>query len=113
MERVYLEDWLYNAGIAGFLNINSHLWEIKNKELVSKDESILRFGENFIEFDRKIFDGFAERFFDYAFKEYMNLFNHTERLKRLKETKLKELETSFNNKNEKEAKKIWKEITKS
>ncbi|WP_029521652.1 type I-B CRISPR-associated protein Cas8b1/Cst1 [Persephonella sp. KM09-Lau-8] len=70
MEKVYLGDWLYNAGIVGFLNINSHLWEIKDKRLVSKNENLLKFGDNYIEFDRKIFDGFAERFFDYAFNQY-------------------------------------------
>ncbi len=113
MERVYLGDWLYNAGIVGFLNINSHLWDVKDKKLISKDENLLKFGDNYIEFDRKIFDGFAERFFDYSSKEYMSLFNHIGKLKKLKETKLKELEISFNSKNEKEAKKVWKEITKS
>jgi CRISPR-associated protein Cst1 len=74
MERVYLGDWLYNAGILGFLNINSHLWELRTvgdkKELISKDESLLRFGDNYIEFDRKIFEGFSERFFNYAFNQY-------------------------------------------
>ena len=113
MEKVYLGDWLYNAGIVGFLNINSHLWEVKDERLISKDENLLKFGDNYIEFDKKIFNHFAERFFDYAFKEYMSLFNHIGRLKNLKETKLKELENSFNSKNEKEAKKVWKEITKS
>ncbi|WP_029520046.1 type I-B CRISPR-associated protein Cas8b1/Cst1 [Persephonella sp. IF05-L8] len=70
MERVYLGDWLYNAGIVGFLNINSHLWEIKDKRLVSKNENLLKFSDNYIEFNRKIFDGFAKRFFDYAFNQY-------------------------------------------
>lgn len=113
MERVYLGDWLYNAGIVGFLNINRHLWDTKDEKLVSKDENLLKFGDNYIEFDRKIFDGFAERFFDYAFNQYMKLFNHIERLKNLKETKLKKLENLLNNKNEKEAKKVWTEIIKS
>ncbi|SMO32240.1 CRISPR-associated protein Cst1 [Balnearium lithotrophicum] len=74
MERVYLGDWLYNAGILGFLNINSHLWKLRtvgdNQELISKDESLLRFGDNYIEFDRKIFEGFSEKFFNYAFNQY-------------------------------------------
>jgi CRISPR-associated protein Cst1 len=50
------------------------LWELRTvgdkKELISKDESLLRFGDNYIEFDRKIFEGFSERFFNYAFNQY-------------------------------------------
>jgi len=70
MEKVYLGDWLYNAGIIGFLKINNHLWDIKERKIVSKDEKVLRFTDNYIEFDRKIFEGFSERFFDYAFRQY-------------------------------------------
>ncbi|SMC08868.1 type I-B CRISPR-associated protein Cas8b1/Cst1 [Nitratiruptor tergarcus] len=74
MLKVYLGDWLYNASILGFLNINSYLWELKTigdkKELISQDENLLKFGDNYIEFDRKIFEGFSERFFDYAFNQY-------------------------------------------
>lgn len=74
MERVYLGDWLYNAGILGFLNINSYLWEFKTigdkQEFKSKNENLLKFGDNYIEFDKKIFDGFSERFFEYAFNQY-------------------------------------------
>ncbi|MDQ7056755.1 MAG: hypothetical protein Q9M89_10060 [Persephonella sp.] len=69
-DKVYLSDWLYNAGIVGFLKINDHLWEIKNEKIVSKDEDLLKIKDNYVEFDRKIFDGFAERFFDYAFNQY-------------------------------------------
>ncbi|WP_025209460.1 type I-B CRISPR-associated protein Cas8b1/Cst1 [Hippea sp. KM1] len=69
-ERVYIGDWLYNAGIVGFLNINSHLWELKEDRLLSKDKDVLYFGDNYIEFDRRIFEGFAKRFFDYAFEQY-------------------------------------------
>jgi len=70
MERVYLGDWLYNAGIIGFLKINKDLWEIKDKKLISKNEEILKFGDNYIEFNKKIFEGFSKRFFDYAFNQY-------------------------------------------
>ncbi len=92
MERVYLGDWLYNAGIVGFLNINSQLWEVKDKKLVSKDENLLKFGDNFIEFDRKIFDGFAERFFDYAFNQY----GRYENLLKLFEEYIEDLNNSEN-----------------
>jgi len=70
MEKVYLGDWLYNAGILGFLKLNNHLWELKSDKLISKDENLLKFGDNYLEFDRKIFDGFAKRFFNYAFNQY-------------------------------------------
>ncbi|WP_204305113.1 type I-B CRISPR-associated protein Cas8b1/Cst1 [Desulfurobacterium thermolithotrophum] len=70
MERIYLGDWLYNAGIVGFLKINSHLWKIGNGKLESTDEGLLKIGDNYIGIDRKIFEGFSKRFFDYAFKQY-------------------------------------------
>jgi CRISPR-associated protein Cst1 len=77
MEKVYLGDWLYNAGILGFLrilNTNTKIWEIETvgdkKIIKSLDESILKVGDNYIEFDRKIFEGFAKNFFDYAFQQY-------------------------------------------
>jgi hypothetical protein len=31
VSRIYLGDWLYNAGIVGFLRINNHLWDVKDK----------------------------------------------------------------------------------
>ena len=70
MIKVYLNDWLFNAGIVGFLKINSHLWQIKNNELLSLDENLLKFGDNFIEFDNEIFKRFSKRFFDFAFNQY-------------------------------------------
>ncbi|MBX0311506.1 MAG: type I-B CRISPR-associated protein Cas8b1/Cst1, partial [Sulfurihydrogenibium sp.] len=70
MEKIYLGDWLYNAGIVGFLRINSHLWDVKDKKLISKDENLLKIGDNYIEIDRKIFDGFTDRFFNYTFNLY-------------------------------------------
>lgn len=82
VSRIYLGDWLYNAGIVGFLRINSHLWYVKDTKLISKDENLLKIGDNYIEIDRKIFDGFTDRFFDYAF----NLYGRYDRkLKRFKE----------------------------
>jgi CRISPR-associated protein Cst1 len=82
MEKIYLGDWLYNAGIVGFLRINSHLWNVKDTKLISKDENLLKIGDNYIEIDRKIFDGFTDRFFDYAFNLYGR---HERKLKRFKE----------------------------
>jgi CRISPR-associated CXXC_CXXC protein Cst1 len=70
MEKIYLGDWLYNAGIVGFLRINNNLWDIKGEELISKDENLLKIGDNYIEIDREIFEGFTDRFFNYAFNLY-------------------------------------------
>ncbi|MFN8673045.1 MAG: type I-B CRISPR-associated protein Cas8b1/Cst1 [Candidatus Sericytochromatia bacterium] len=63
IERVYLGDWLFNAGIVGFLNIIS---EGKNIDEI-KDITI---GENYIEFDRKILTGFSQKYFETAFNQY-------------------------------------------
>jgi CRISPR-associated protein Cst1 len=70
MERIYLGDWLYNAGIVGFLRINNHLWYVKDEKLISKDENLLKIGDNYIEIDREIFDGFTDKFFNHAFSLY-------------------------------------------
>jgi CRISPR-associated protein Cst1 len=70
VSRIYLNDWLYNAGIVGFLRINNHLWEVKDEKLISKDENLLKIGDNYIEIDREIFNGFTDRFFNYTFSLY-------------------------------------------
>lgn len=80
-EKVYLGDWLYNAGIVGFLRMffkeDGYIIEddryplySKGRKLFSKDEDLLKIEDNYIEFDRKIFDGFADRFFDYTANLY-------------------------------------------
>jgi CRISPR-associated protein Cst1 len=83
MERIYLSDWLYNAGIVGFLRINNHLWEVKDEKLISKDENLLKIGDNYIEIDRNIFDGFTDRFFNYAFSIYSKYDTVLKQLRRL------------------------------
>jgi CRISPR-associated protein Cst1 len=83
MERIYLGDWLYNAGIVGFLRINNHLWEVKSEKLISRDESLLKIGDNYIEIDRKIFSGFTDRFFNYAFSLYSKYDVALQQLRRL------------------------------
>jgi CRISPR-associated protein Cst1 len=70
MEKIYLGDWLYNAGIVGFLRINNHLWEVKDEKLIPKDENLLKIEDNYIEINREIFDGFTDRFFNYTFSLY-------------------------------------------
>lgn len=83
MEKIYLGDWLYNAGIVGFLRINSHLWNVKDTKLISKDENLLKIGDNYIEIDRKIFDGFTDRFFNYTFSLYGKYYTVLKQLHRL------------------------------
>jgi CRISPR-associated protein Cst1 len=83
MEKIYLNDWLYNAGIVGFLRINNHLWEVRNEKLISKDESLLKIRDNYIEIDREIFDGFTDRFFNYAFSLYSKYYTVLEKLHNL------------------------------
>ena len=58
-EKVYLGDWLYNAGIIGFLRIVGY-----------ENNPYLEIGENYIEVDRKILEGFSLKYVDTAFKQY-------------------------------------------
>ncbi|MGC8869099.1 MAG: type I-B CRISPR-associated protein Cas8b1/Cst1, partial [Sulfurihydrogenibium sp.] len=108
-------DWLYNAGILGFLrilNTNTNLWEIETvgdeKKIKSSNEGILKFGDNYIEFDRKIFEGFAKNFFDYAFQQYgkydryLKLFNeYLEKINQNIPIPASELESIYKDLNEK------------
>ena len=68
MERVYLHDWFYNAGIVGLLRA-------LGGERVSGDELLdfsgrrvegVRIGENFIEVDRGLFDNFGFKYYKTA-----------------------------------------------
>ncbi|KYO67322.1 type I-B CRISPR-associated protein Cas8b1/Cst1 [Thermovenabulum gondwanense] len=63
MERVYLSDWAYNAGIIGFLEI------ILDGEDIDK-QNIIKIGDNYIEFDRSSLSGFSEKFFKKAYERY-------------------------------------------
>ena len=101
MERIYLNDWLYNAGIVGFLRINNHLWELKDEKLISKDENLLKIGDNYIEIDREIFDGFTDRFFNYTFSLYGKYY-----------TVLEQLQNLINNLNDNTFKKINQDFNK-
>lgn len=62
MERVYLNDWLYNAGIVGFLRIMTSNGSVKDQ--------LIKIGENYIEFDRGILNGFSKKYFDFTFNRY-------------------------------------------
>lgn len=63
-ERVYLGDWLYNAGIVGFIDI---MLDGKNLD----DQDIITVGENYIEFDRNDIIGFSDKFFNNAYRKYL------------------------------------------
>ncbi|KAA0257450.1 type I-B CRISPR-associated protein Cas8b1/Cst1 [Deferribacter autotrophicus] len=111
-EKTYLGDWLYNAGIVGFLRINQDFFYVKENNLISKDENLIKFGENFIEIDRKIFENFSQRFFDYSFQTYIKFYGHLNRLKSIKNNHLKQLEKAFKQNEEKSVSDLWKSILK-
>ncbi len=63
-EKVYLGDWLYNAGIVGFIRI------INNGGDKNKISDFVKVNDNSIEFDRDKLEGFSEKFFETAIKQY-------------------------------------------
>lgn len=56
--RIYLSDWQFNAGIVGFYNI-----------LDNADEDII-IENQYIEFNMKVFDNFAEKYLKYFIDKY-------------------------------------------
>ncbi|MFN3814511.1 MAG: type I-B CRISPR-associated protein Cas8b1/Cst1, partial [Aquificaceae bacterium] len=58
-EKVYLGDWLYNAGIVGFIRIFEHNG--------SRDRITL--ADNYIEFDIEDLSDFHERYFNFAYEK--------------------------------------------
>lgn len=60
--RVHLSDWLFNAGVLGFIRILSN-----NQTEISESIRIVD-DETCIEFDRDILNGFTDRFFETAFQ---------------------------------------------
>ena len=63
--KVYQRDWYFNSGIIGFLTIAAD-----DRGLTSIPS--LAVGENYIEFDNDIFDGFEEKFIKQAFLKFFN-----------------------------------------
>ena len=57
--KVYMQDWFYNAGIAGFVNI------LKNAE-----NNFVNIKDNYIEFDTENLRNFHEYYFKYFFDKY-------------------------------------------
>jgi len=58
--RIELGDWLYNAGIVGFIKILSENETEIDPQIIIDD--------TFIEFKRDLLDGFTEKFFEVAFE---------------------------------------------
>ncbi|KJU82839.1 CRISPR-associated protein Cst1 [Candidatus Magnetobacterium bavaricum] len=77
--RVYMRDWYFNAGIVGFLTI------VADGRSLDKLEH-LHVGENFIEFDDAIFDGFGDKFVKHAFLKFFSRQAYYHRFKKQKET---------------------------
>ena len=66
-ERIYLSNWAFNAGIIGFIKIN-----IGNQSI--QEQNMFTIGNNYIEFDASILEGFTDKYFDYfdKFNKYKN-----------------------------------------
>ncbi len=86
--KIYLRDWYFNAGIIGFLTIAAD-----GRGLDSIPS--LMVGENYIEFDNRIFDGFEEKFIKHAFLKFFSIQSYIQRLQNFqkdltgKKTKIK------------------------
>ncbi len=66
--KVYLGDWYLNAGIIGFLEVLCD----GDYEKLDSFENRLVIGENFIEFDTSVLNGFKDKFYKQLFLNYFN-----------------------------------------
>lgn len=73
-EKIYLGDWLYNAGIVGLLKI----FEFSN----SSKKNIIR-GDSFISFDRMVLEDFQEKYFSFVYTKSNTIKDKAEKLKSL------------------------------
>ncbi|WP_456455743.1 type I-B CRISPR-associated protein Cas8b1/Cst1 [Thermovibrio sp.] len=74
MERIYLGDWLYNAGIVGLLRALGGSYS-KDGKLHSEEGKVIEgvtLEENFIEIQRELLKGYAENFFKRAAKNFID-----------------------------------------
>lgn len=71
--KIYLGDWLYNAGIVGFLKIF---------EFNDSINDITR-GDNFISFNREILTDFHEKYFYFVYQKANTIEDKAEKLKNL------------------------------
>lgn len=80
--KVYLRDWYYNAGIIGFLNVLSK-GQINIEDIRNQFNDKIKIGENFIEFDTEILNGFYENYELMAFDIFFDIDNYKERINNL------------------------------
>lgn len=59
--KLYMDDWLYNAGLVGLYNI----LDFSNDEISYKD--------NYIEFNENSLENFEEKYFNYFLEKYKNI----------------------------------------
>jgi len=73
-ERVYLGDWLFNAGIVGFLAILLHgatgITRLREGEITLPSGKKVVVGRNYIEFERDVLEGFSDDYFKLASARY-------------------------------------------
>ena len=76
MERVYIADWLYNAGIVGFLRaLGGH--DIENGKLLDasgREIEGVKIGDNYFEFDREVVKEFTEKFLKAAAEKHYRFY---------------------------------------
>ncbi len=76
MERVYIADWLYNAGIVGFLRaLGGH--DIENGKLLDasgREIKGVEIGDNYFEFDREAVEGFTGKFLRAAAEKHYQFY---------------------------------------
>lgn len=67
LERVYFSDWLFNAGILGFMRILNDDKDIFNNPDINMENFL---NENYFEFNRDDLKDFSHKYFKKAFKQY-------------------------------------------
>lgn len=82
IEKIYLGDWLYNAGIVGFLKIYEYNGSITNIER----------GDNFISFSREILADFQEKYFSFVYQQANTIEDKIEKLKNLLSSNIAEVD---------------------
>lgn len=108
--RIYLQEWIFNAGICGFLRII--LGDVDDL----KDQNQIEIGENHIEFERSVFEDFSEKFFETAFAmhgKYDSLLRFfKEKQKDIEQKELSELAKIWKvpSKNQDSEEEIWKHL---
>ncbi len=94
MVRIYLGDWLYNAGIVGLLRALGCSF-IKDGKPYSLDGKLIEgvsLGENFVEVERELLKNYAGKFFKVAVERFLTQLLQGKKLKVPTEPSLKELQ---------------------